>query len=361
MNLMRKLHQSPILLGLMFGILLAVVMTYENQSSTLFVRSFADASSNAAPSVVNIYTTTFSQEPLNAEDNRHSFFSRRQQRLQRKRELSLGSGVILHEQGFIITNVHVIDGADEILVLLYDGRSALASVVGKDKATDLAILKIDLPELKAIAVGESDSMRVGDAVLAIGNPYGFGQSVSAGIISAKGRYGLNINAYESFIQTDAAINKGSSGGALVDEKGLLIGINSAIYSQQGGSVGIGLAIPIEIAAKVLKDIITHGHVIRGWLGLDVTQLNPINAAKLGISESSGIVITHVIANGPAEKIGLKAGDVIISIHNEKISNGQDGLLRVANLEPGQIIDIEILRDHKQLSFTPMLGKRPANR
>ncbi len=358
---MKKLHLSPIVLGLIFGLLLAVLFSDNKPTHTSLVHSFADAASAAAPSVVNIYTTTFSDVPLRTDDNRHSFYSRRQQRLQKKRELSLGSGVILHDQGFIITNVHVIDGADEILVLLYDGRSALAYVVGQDTATDLAILKIDLPHLKPIAVGESDSMRVGDAVLAIGNPFGFGQSVSAGIISAKGRYGLNMNAYESFIQTDAAINKGSSGGALVDEKGLLIGINSAIYSQQGGSIGIGLAIPIEIAAKVLSDIVTHGHVIRGWLGLDVTQLNPVNAAKLGISQSSGIVITHVIKNGPAEKIGLQAGDVIISIHNEKISNGQDGLLKVANLEPGQVIDIDILRDDKQLTFKPVLGKRPANR
>lgn len=355
---MQKNYHLPIIFGLLFGIVLAIFVGFEGKHEKLKVNSFADAVSNAAPSVVNIYTTkttiTFNQ----TGSENQLFAKQRRRRLQQKKELSLGSGVILHEQGFIITNLHVIENAEEILVLLYDGRDTLAKVVGRDNATDLAILKIDLPNLQAIDTGSSENMRVGDSVLAIGNPYGFGQSVSAGIISAKGRYGLNMNTYENYIQTDAAINIGSSGGALIDDQGSLIGINSAIYSQQGGSIGIGLAIPIEIAMKVLKDIISHGRVIRGWLGLDVTQLTPAMAAKLGIHQTSGIVITGVQKGGPAEQAGLQSGDVIISIHNDKISNGQDGLLKVANLEPGQTINIEILRDNQSILVSPLLGIRP---
>ncbi|NRB39833.1 MAG: trypsin-like peptidase domain-containing protein [Pseudomonadales bacterium] len=356
---MRKTYHLPIILGLCFGIIMAIFVTVDRQPQ-LPSWSFAEAASRAAPSVVNIYTT----KAVNVfEDNQNSNpqrYNQRQRRLQQKRELSLGSGVILHKNGFIITNMHVIENAEEILVLLYDGRSTLATVVGTDKATDLAVLKIDLSNLKPVKIGNSDKKRVGDAVLAIGNPYGFGQSVSAGIISAKGRYGLNMNTYENFIQTDAAINIGSSGGALVDDQGELIGVNSAIYSQQqgGGSVGIGLAIPIEIATKVMKDIISHGYVIRGWLGLDVTQLNPVTAAQLGISHSSGIVITRVQRGGPAQSAGLRAGDVIVSIHDQQVTNGQDGLLKVANLEPGQTIRMEVLRDNQALLFTPILGIRP---
>lgn len=356
---MKKTHHLPIIFGLLFGIALAIFVTIDSRPQLQTV-SFADAASRAAPSVVNIYTTkiTTAFDPLKKGD--HPVHQQRQRRLQQKRELSLGSGVILHKDGFIITNMHVIENAEEILVLLFDGRSTLAKMIGKDKATDLAVLKIELTDLKPIKIGNSNNKRVGDAVLAIGNPYGFGQSVSAGIISAKGRYGLNMNTYENFIQTDAAINTGSSGGALVDDQGELVGVNSAIYSQQqgGGSVGIGLAIPIEIATKVMKDIIKHGQVIRGWLGLDVTQLNPVTAAQLGINHSSGIVITGVQKGGPAEDAGLRAGDIIISIHDEKVSNGQDGLLKVANLEPGQTINIEILRENQTLLFSPILGIRP---
>lgn len=355
---MKKPKHLSIIFGLVFGMCLALLASIDFSMWRKPVLSFADAASNAAPSVVNIYTTKITHSEPSKKTHQLNFFNRRQQRLQQKRELSLGSGVILHKDGFIITNKHVIDDAQEILVLLYDGRSALANVIGKDEATDLAVLKIDLPKLNAINIGNSDKMRVGDGVLAIGNPYGFGQSVSAGIISAKGRYGLSMNTYESFIQTDAAINVGSSGGALVDAHGLLVGINSAIYSQQGGSVGIGLAIPVEIATKVLKDIISHGHVVRGWLGLDVTQLSPVIAARLGVQQNSGIVITHVQLGGPADRIGLKSGDVLVSIHDENVSNSQDGLLRVANLEPGQTINIEVLRNNKTLIFSPVLGIRP---
>ena len=349
-----------ILLGLLFGAAAAWLVNHVQSNATPVVTSYADAASKAAPSVVNIYTTK-----LAMPDKRYQgddpllryFFNQRQKRFQQKRELSLGSGVILNKQGFILTNLHVINNAQEILVLLYDGREALARVVGVDKDTDLAVLKIDLEVLVAIDIGPVKNMRVGDPVLAIGNPYGFGQTVTAGIISATGRYGLNLNTYEDYIQTDAAINIGSSGGALINTQGQLIGINSAIYSQTGSSQGIGLAIPVDIAAKVMTDIIRHGQVVRGWLGLEVTQLNGSIAQRLGIQQTSGVVITSIYENGPADQAGLVPGDIIISIHKKKIDTGQTGLLEVANLEPGQMIEMEVIRDNQTLVLRPVVGVR----
>ncbi len=234
-----------VILGLLFGVAAAWLVNHVQDSQVPAVTSYADAASKAAPSVVNIYTTKLAmpEKRYQGDDSllRH-FFNQRQKRFQQKRELSLGSGVILNQKGFVLTNLHVINNAQEILVLLYDGREALARVVGVDKDTDLAVLKIDLEALVAIDIGPVKNMRVGDSVLAIGNPYGFGQTVTAGIISATGRYGLNLNTYEDYIQTDAAINIGSSGGALINTQGQLIGINSAIYSQTGSSQGIGLAL-----------------------------------------------------------------------------------------------------------------------
>lgn len=355
---MKAIHY--IILGLLVGTAAGWLFTTPIHQADLYPTiSFADAVSRAAPAVVNIYTTKLSttpQYPDNPELN--FFFNQQQQRLQQKRELSLGSGVIVHDSGFIVTNYHVIKDAEEILVLLYDGRDAMARIIGVDRETDLAVLKIELDKLTAIALSKNTRLRVGDPALAIGNPYGFGQTVTAGIISATGRYGLNLNTYENFIQTDAAINIGSSGGALINHKGELIGINSAIYSQTGSSQGIGLAIPTDIATKVMMDIIRYGQVIRGWLGLEVTQLNASIASHLGIRQTSGVLITSIYRNGPAEQGGLLPGDIIISIHDKRIDNGQEGLLEVANLEPGKSIPVEIIRDNQTLVLSVIVGARP---
>ncbi len=354
---MKFIHS--ILLGLVFGALVAFtgVLLMQNQSQ----HSLADAANKAAPSVVNIYTTKITQIPsITTNEGLPDYFSnQRQKRYQQKRELSLGSGVIINQHGFILTNYHVIKNAQEILILTYDGRETLASITGIDKETDLAVLKVQINNLVPVDIGDLNDMRTGDPVLAIGNPYGFGQTVTSGIISAMGRYGLNINTYENFIQTDAAINIGSSGGALVNSNGELIGINSAIYSQTGGSQGIGLAIPIDIATKVMTDIIRHGQVVRGWLGLEVTQLTPTLASQLNLQQTSGVIITNTHNNGPAERAGLAPGDIIISIDKKPIKNGQEGLLEVANIEPGKNIDIEIIRDNQTLTISLIVGVRPS--
>lgn len=351
-----------IFFGLIFGITAAWFVTQNQKDQGPQIVSFADAVSKAAPSVVNIYTTKITQTETRKYSNDpflDYFLNQRQKRLQQKRELSLGSGVIVNNKGFILTNYHVIKDAQEILLLFSDGREALAQVIGTDKETDLAVLKVNLNNLKAIDFSELKLLRVGDPVLAIGNPYGFGQTVTAGIISAMGRYGLNLNTYENYIQTDAAINVGSSGGALVNSRGQLVGINSAIYSQTGGSQGIGLAIPIDIATKVMTDIIRHGQVIRGWLGLEVTQLNPTLSNKLGIQQTSGVIITKIHLTGPADQAGLTSGDIILSIHDKEILSGQAGLLEVANLEPGKMINIEIIRNNQTMMISVVVGIRPS--
>lgn len=357
---MKALHY--IVLGLIVGALTGWLVIMQPQQQPLQFVSFADAVSRAAPAVVNIYTTKVTSAPEHPNNPALDFFyNQQQQRYERRRELSLGSGVIVHNSGFIVTNYHVIRDAEEILVLLYDGRDALARVIGIDRETDLAVLKIELENLTAIAPAKTDNLRVGDPALAIGNPYGFGQSVSAGIISATGRYGLNLNTYENFIQTDAAINIGSSGGALINHKGELIGINTAIYSQTGSSQGIGLAIPVDIVGKVMMDIIRYGQVVRGWLGLEVTQLNANIAARLGIRLTSGVLITSTHREGPAEIAGLVAGDVIISIDGKRIDTGQEGLLEVANITPGKVISVEIVRNNQTYVLPITVGMRPIAR
>lgn len=345
-----------IIFGLLFGALLAIATIYYQRTPDYQYISFADAVSRAAPAVVNIYTTKTSL-PLD-HDAQDFFSSQQRQRYQEKRELSLGSGVIAHSDGFIVTNYHVIQDAEEILVMLYDGREALAHIVGIDKETDLAVLHIGLDKLTAIQPAQSGNLRVGDPALAIGNPFGFGQSVTAGIISATGRYGLNLNTYENFIQTDAAINIGNSGGALINHKGELIGVNAAIYSQTGSSQGIGLAIPVNIVSKVVSDIMQHGQVIRGWLGLEVTQLNSELANQLGMRKTSGVLITSIYRGGPAQLAGLLPGDIILSIDNKQIENGREGLLEVASLAPGKSILVEVMRYDHSLIVPVIVGVRP---
>lgn len=341
----------PILFGLLFGVVLALFASPWSPMKQQGPVSYADAVSRAAPSVVNIYTTkavrsrtynNYSNDPI-----LNYFLNQRQRRFQQKQELSLGSGVIVSKEGFILTCYHVIRDAEEILVLLYDGREALATVIGTDQESDLAVLRVALDNLTPITFGKPEKLRVGDPVLAIGNPYGFGQSVTAGIVSATRRHGLNLNTYEDFIQTDADINLGSSGGALINGEGLLVGINSAIYSQTGGSQGIGLAIPIDIASKVMTDLIQRGQVIRGWLGLEAAQVEAM------------VVITRIYPGSPAERAGVLPGDILLAIDGKPIRSGKEGLFEVASLQPGTTIQIELKRDNQTLLLSTIVGIRPA--
>ena len=356
---MRKVTLIAIIIGLLIGALFAswrIIIDFAKDVTNS--HSFADAVAITAPSVVNIYTSNQieSTEQHHLIERPNTFQNTDTSTPQ---EISLGSGVIMHEYGYIVTNLHVIKDAKQIIVSLYDGRQSSASIIGADKATDIAILKIQQTNLSAIAIGNSENMRVGDPVLAIGNPYGFGQTVTSGIISAKGRYGLNLNTYENYIQTDAAINVGSSGGALINTRGQLIGVNTANYTQSGGSQGIALATPVETVYKVLTDIIRHGYVVRGWLGLEVAQLTPELAQQLNTTASHGIVITRTQSGSPAQEAGLLSQDIIISIDGKKISTGYQGLNEVADLMPGHSIEIEVLRKNKPIKLYAVIGIRPA--
>jgi len=324
------------------------------------VSSYAAAVRKAAPSVVNIYTRTRFNHPL-ADDPVFQRFIGGSNMPQRQRmESSLGSGVIVDERGFILTNNHVVAGAEEIVALLYDGREARASIVGTDKDSDLAVLKIDLDQLTAIPRTHQDSQtraEVGDIVLAIGNPFGIGQSVSQGIISATGRSGLSLNRYENYLQTDAAINPGNSGGALIDAYGNMVGINSATLNETS-FVGIGFAIPTQMAIKVLDDIITHGRVIRGWLGVEVQRLAPRIAAQLELSPPSALIITAVPIYGPAYNSGLQPGDIITHINGQAVSDGSSEIKLIADMAPGDPIELRIIRENIWLTIKAIAGIRP---
>ncbi len=324
--------------------------------------SYANAVASAAPAVANLYTTkviekTEQQPPLAKDPMFQRFFNDNLPR-QRRMESSLGSAVIMSPEGYLLTNNHVTANAEQIVVALKDGRETLARVIGSDPETDLAVLKIDLAELPAITLGHSDRIRVGDVTLAIGNPFGVGQTVTMGIISATGRNQLGLNTYEDFIQTDAAINRGNSGGALVDAGGNLIGINTAIISESGGSQGIGFAIPVKLALEVMKSIIEHGQVIRGWLGVEVQSLTQELAESFGQEGRPGIVVAGVYRDGPAERAGLQPGDLILSIDGVQSADGRSSMNQVARARPGEKIDIDILRNGKPLTLTAEVGVRP---
>ena len=323
--------------------------------------SYATAVSGAAPAVANLYTTKVidkPQQPLAKDDPLFQRFFGDSLPRQRRMESSLGSAVIMSPEGYLLTNNHVTANAEQIVVALRDGRETLARVIGSDPETDLAVLKIDLTDLPVITLGRSDSIRVGDVTLAIGNPFGVGQTVTMGIISATGRNQLGLNTYEDFIQTDAAINRGNSGGALVDATGHLIGINTAIISESGGSQGIGFAIPVKLAMEVMKAIIEHGQVIRGWLGVEVQSLTQELAESFGQAGRPGIVVAGVYRDGPAERAGLRPGDLILSIDGIQSSNGRNSMNQVARTRPGDKIDIAILRNGKPLTLTAEVGMRP---
>ncbi|MFA6971107.1 MAG: Do family serine endopeptidase [Gallionella sp.] len=341
-----------------------VVTLYENtapaRDGTLPVNGLSFAAKKAMPSVVNIFTSTTIKTPVNPflDDPRFRFFFGDQENTPQQSS-SLGSGVIVSADGFILTNHHVVEAADQIEVALADGRKARAHVIGSDPETDLAVIKIELPgTLPAVTFGHPESAHVGDMVLAIGNPFGVGQTVTMGIISALKRDHLGLNTFESFIQTDAAINPGNSGGALVDVNGNLIGVNSAIYSPNGGSLGIGFAIPATTAKKTMEQIIQHGFVTRGWIGAAIQELTPelIESFKLG--SANGVLITEVIRNSPAEKAGIKTGDILVSIDSTAINNWNAMLETVANLPPGKAVVIKLLRNGGDISLPVKIGKRP---
>ena len=322
--------------------------------------SYADAVNNAAPAVANLYTTKLVSKPVHplfADPLFRRFFGDNLPRQQRM-ESSLGSAVIMSPEGYLLTNNHVVAGADQIVVALKDGRETLARLIGSDPETDLAVLKIDLKNLPAITLGRSDQIDIGDVTLAIGNPFGVGQTVTMGIISATGRNQLGLNTYEDFIQTDAAINPGNSGGALVDAHGNLIGINTAIFSKSGGSQGIGFAIPVKLARDVMKAIIEHGQVIRGWLGIEVQPLTPELTESFNLQGRAGILVAGIYRGGPAQKAGLQPGDLIMRIGDEEAVDGRRSMNQVARAKPGESISIEVLRNGEPLTLTAEIGVRP---
>ena len=323
------------------------------------VGSFHDAVQRATPSVVNISTSKEIRSPrhplLNDPDFRR-FFGRLQEEPQRA--TSLGSGVIVSASGLVLTNAHVVDGADEIEVALHDGRRLLAKVVGNDPDTDLAVLRVTAENLPTITFGSSDTLRVGDVVLAIGNPFNLGHTVTAGIVSALGRSGLGINTFENFIQTDAAINPGNSGGALIDASGNLVGINTVIFSRAGGSIGIGFAIPVSTAKTVLEQIVQHGSVTRGWIGVELGEITPALADSLKLGVQRGALIAAVLRGGPADRAGVKPGDVLVEVEGKAVADPTTVLNSIAGLPPGQPAKVKLKRKGQEVDATINIGRRP---
>ena len=320
--------------------------------------SFRQAAQKASAAVVSINTSKNARRGANSSDPWFRFFFGDQGN---EPQGGLGSGVIVSPSGYILTNNHVVEEADEIEVILNDSRRTLAKVIGTDPDSDLAVLKIDLDRLPAIVLGNSDTLQVGDQVLAIGNPFGVGQTVTSGIVSALGRNQLGINTFENFIQTDAAINPGNSGGALVDTSGNLLGINTAIYSRSGGSMGIGFAIPVSTGRQVLDSIVKDGKVTRGWIGVEPNDLSPELAETFGIKATQGVVITGILQNGPAAKAGIQPGDVIVKIGDKPVANVTQLLAQVAALKPGSATNFSIERKSKGLEVSVVPGMRPKPR
>ena len=310
------------------------------------------------PAVVNILTSKALRQnhPLLRDPFFRKFFGDRLPR--EEQQSSLGSGVIVSPDGYILTNNHVVEAADEIEVVLADGRKAPAKVVGTDPETDLAVIRIRRHNLPVIVLGHADQARVGDVVLAIGNPFGVGQTVTMGIISAVGRNNLHINQFENFIQTDAAINFGNSGGALIDTSGNLIGINSAIYSQTGGSVGIGFAIPVTTAKSVMEAIIKTGHVVRGWIGIESQDITPELADSFGLARQSGAIIAGVVRNGPADRAGIRPGDILLTVQGKPVADTNEMLTLIAQLAPGDKAKMTVMRKNREATLDVTVGKRP---
>ena len=320
--------------------------------------SYHSAVKKAMPSVVNISTSKEMRIPRNSPLNDPLF--RRFFGDDPQKATSLGSGVIVSSSGYILTNNHVVEAADEIEVSLSDGKKLIATVVGSDPETDLAVLRVEAKEkdLPAITFGSSDTLRVGDIVLAIGNPFGFGQTVTAGIVSALGRSGLGINVFENFIQTDAPINPGNSGGALVDANGNLIGVNTAIFSRSGGSMGIGFATPVSQAKMVLEQIIKSGNVTRGWIGVELQPITPALAESFKLGTLEGAIINGVLTDGPADKAGVKPGDVLVAIDGKAVSDPQGVLNLVTGIAPGSAARMKMKRKGQDVELAVTIGRRP---
>jgi Do/DeqQ family serine protease len=322
--------------------------------------SYSDAVRRATPSVVNIFTSKEIRSPRHPLLNDPLFrrFFGDQLPDEAQRASSLGSGVIVSNSGYILTNHHVVEAADEIEVGLADGKKLLAKVIGNDPETDLAVLRVTSDNLPSIGFGSSETLAVGDVVLAIGNPFGVGQTVTSGIVSALGRTGLGINTFENFIQTDAAINPGNSGGALVDAAGNLVGINTAIFTRTGSSAGIGFAIPVSTAKVVLDQIVKSGSVTRGWIGVEVQELNPSQAESFRLGSSRGALIAGVLRGGPADKAGVKPGDILLEVQGKPVADPAGMLNLIAALEPGQSARMKLKRQGQDVDATVTVGRRP---
>ena len=339
----------------------SVIVTQEAATSVSGARvtSYADAAKKAMPAVVNLYTSkeVRARNPL-AEDPLFRKYFPELDRGTARRQTSLGSGVIVSPEGYVITNHHVIEGADDIQLVLADGRRVSARVRGTDPESDLAVLKADADGLPAMTFANSDNVQVGDVVLAIGNPFGLGNTVTLGIVSALGRNYLGVNRFEDFIQTDAAINPGNSGGALVDAAGNLVGINSTIYSQSGGSLGIAFSIPVSLARNVFEQIVKDGEVTRGWLGIEPTPVTPEVAKALALAKPEGVVIRGMEPGGPAERAGMKELDVVLEIAGKTTRSVPQLLARIAELPPGSVAKVRVARAGHDVEVDVTVGKRP---
>ncbi len=335
----------------------AVVLSSSNDSL-----SFASAVAVATPSVVNIYTTKSIESPFKNLPDVPALkpFIKDNKDQNSMGPTNLGSGVIASDKGYILTNYHVIEAADSIEIGLTDGRKAPAKLIGSDPDTDLAVLKAELPDLPVIHYNAGNTPRIGDMVLAIGNPFGVGQTTTMGIVSALGRTGLGINTYENFIQTDAAINPGNSGGALINTRGDLIGINTAIYTESadGGSLGIGFATPADTAMRIMNEIITTGSVSRGWLGIEPQDITTDLARAFNLKNTNGVIIATLASNGPAGQAGLLVGDILLSVNGEDISGTDHLLNKIAEFAPQSKVTFNVLRGGKRHDFIVTLGKRP---
>jgi serine protease DegQ len=322
--------------------------------------SFSEAARKAMPAVVNIYTSQEvkrQRHPFMDDPLFRYFFGEQPDAGPQRRE-GLGSGVIVSEQGYVLTNHHVVDAVDQIEIALADSRKVPARVVGTDPETDLAVLKIELQKLPAITFARAEQVRVGDFVLAIGNPFGIGQTVTLGIVSGLGRSHLGITTFENFIQTDAAINPGNSGGALVDASGNLVGINTAIYSQTGGSMGIGYAIPVSTARQVMEQIIQKGSVTRGWIGVGVQDVTKEIAESFKLAGAVGVLITQVERGAPADKAGVKLGDVLLAVNGRPVADATAMLNSIAALQPGEGAKLTVSRNQAENELTVTVGRRP---
>jgi serine protease DegQ len=344
--------------GQMLPQIVSIAAVPDGAGAALAPGSLAPAAQRAAPAVVSIAASKAMPRNPHAEDPWFRFFFGQRGTPAPEAQRGLGSGVIVSPEGYLITNHHVVEGADEIEVMLADGRQGSAKLVGSDPETDVALLKIDLPKLPAVVFGNSDQLRVGDVVLAIGNPFGVGQTVTGGIVSALGRNQLGLSTFENFIQTDAAINPGNSGGALVDASGNLVGINTAIFSRTGGSLGIGFAIPASTARAVMEGLIRDGKVVRGWIGVEPRDLTADIAESLRLPVSSGVLITGVLQDGPASAGGIRPGDVVTRIGGKGVANTTELLNVVAALPPGSDAAIGVQRGDKALDVTVKVAQRP---